>query len=423
MRWSVGRLRYGSVHAYVVSVWLCATVFAASGLCLLVANGARPAPSAAVALFFPSLGAWIVLQHPSNVIGWIFGLAGFTGSLTLFTVQYAQYGLVTAPGSVPGAILAGWLGYWLWVPAVGLVGTVCLLFPDGRLPSLRWWPVLVMVVGGLLSVASGMALRPWGVAVTGLYEGSVVGLAARATPFELPSYPGENPLAGGSLVFSDVLLGVGGALMLVGWFGSIAALLFRFRRGSRTQRQQLKILVFVLALLPAAHMVTLGGGGVSGTVTAFNVVLLAVAIAIAIVRHHLFDIDAVIRRTVTYSAVTVLLAGIYSLSVVTIAPVVRLTTGARDSEFVVAASTLAVAAAFNPVRRRLLELVSRHFQRTAYDANQIVERYGQRLRLDGDLHLLADELCWVVAGTMRPISLSLWMPSSRLPGWQEQRHG
>jgi hypothetical protein len=131
-KWSAGGMRSGSLRAGVLGGWLCATVFAVSGLLLLAANGARPAPSTAVALFFPSLGAWIVLRHPSNLIGWIFGLAGLAGSLALFTVQYAQYGLTTVPGSIPGAILAAAAEERLWIAdAYFLSIPTLLLFKDG----------------------------------------------------------------------------------------------------------------------------------------------------------------------------------------------------------------------------------------------------------------------------------------------------
>lgn len=174
----------------------------------------------------------------------------------------------------------------------------------------------------------------------------------------------------------------------------------------------MKILVLVVAFLPVIHLAAIRGGGVSSTVTAINVVMVATAITVAMLRDHLFDIDTVIRRTVTYTAVTALLAGVYLLGVVTLAPLAGLLTGGYDSDLVVVASTLAVAALFNPVRRRVHHLVSRHFQRSAYDPARILEDLTQRLRHDGELDLFAGELRSTVASVLQPAALSIWVPSS-----------
>lgn len=208
-----------AVRVVAVGGWLTASAFAVAGL-FLGQNGMSFVPSYAVALLFPTLGTLIIWQRPSNPIGWIFGVAGLAGSMSLFASQYAYYGSMLTRDPLVGVTAAGWLGAWLWVPAVGLVGTVFVLFPDGRLPSGRWWPVLGMIVAGLVAVASGMAIRPWQASIAGLYDGSLIGVAVRATPFESPAYPGDNPFAlGASLVLSDRLLGVGASLMLI-WVGS-----------------------------------------------------------------------------------------------------------------------------------------------------------------------------------------------------------
>lgn len=167
--------------------WALSSVLAMAGLGLLAVNGSAPPPSSVVALVFPTLGALIASRRPRNPIGWIFCLAGFFAVVTLFTTQYALYGLATRPLALPGAAVAAWVSSWAWVPAVGLVGTLCLLlFPDGRLPSPRWRPVLWVVLSGLALFGIGVALRPWDAPALAIEPtrgfSSALALALRMTP-------------------------------------------------------------------------------------------------------------------------------------------------------------------------------------------------------------------------------------------------
>jgi uncharacterized membrane protein YhaH (DUF805 family) len=285
---------------------------------------------------------------------------------------------------------------------VGLVGTLgLLLFPDGKLPNRHWWPVLAVTIIGLSIFCLGSAFLPWS---TGGRpdSGGLAGLALRLTPWELPRYPVDNPVKGPGAV---VLVVVGATLMVPAFLGSVAALLVRYRHARGPVRRQLKIVTYAVAGVAVVFVAT-GVRGVPSLVTTGSLVAIAVSITLAILRHHLFDIDLVINRTVVYGSLTTLLASVYAAGVVGLPAVLRLP---GENDLVVAGTTLAVAALFSPLRMRIQVFVDRRFYRARYDARRTVEEFTSRLRDEVDLDTLVGDLQRVVRDTLQPAIVRVWL--------------
>jgi hypothetical protein len=300
------------------------------------------------------------------------------------------YTLQTAPDALPGGPLAIWVNYWAWPLGAGLLLTfVPLLFPDGRLPSRRWRPVawlsivLVVTISGL----NGVTLWP------------LRGLTLLHPSDDPP------PLAG---VLNAAIL-----LLVVCGLASLLALGLRFRRSQGIERQQLKWLVYAAAMTLLVTITTQGFQRWRlGTILLFPVLAsVPVAAGIAILRYRLYDIDRLINRTLVYGLLTVLLAVIYAGIVLTLG---QLFGGLGDDppSWVVAGATLAVAALFQPARRRIQQGVDRRFNRRKYNMALTIEAFSARLRDEVDLDTLSAEVLAVVDQTMQPTTASLWLRPS-----------
>ena len=343
---------------------------------------------AAVAVAFALLGAVVATHRPANPIGWLFLAIGLSGAVGVVSNEYIHYTLATAPGALPGGTVAAWLSLWTWWPAYGLVPLVLLVFPDGRLPSPRWrWAAWL--------AGAGVALLTLGIAATTL--GDPVRFALSE---EEPGGP------------AGLILAVSVGAAAVSFLAGLASLALRWRRAWGNEREQLKWVAFAAGLALVANIVLqvlqLPGLGLAG------VVLVPVGAAVAILRYHLYDIDRIISRTLAYGLLTALLGLVYVAGVFVFGRL--LNPGGEDSTLAVAASTLAVAALFQPARRRIQELVDRRFNRRKYDAAKTVEDFSARLRNEIDLDTLSAELLAVVNQTMQPTGVSLWLrPSSQGP--------
>jgi hypothetical protein len=320
-------------------------------------------PIAVLALSFPIVGALIATHRPGNPLGWIFCAVGlFGGGLVTFGTMYGEYALRTAPGTVPGGPLAIWLGQWTWAPGGALLLTfVLLLFPDGHLPSRRWRPVAWLAGATLAMFTLGSAVHP-------------------EPLFNHPTI--ANPVgiqAARSLL--QVLPPLSQLCLLVVVVGSAASIVVRFRRARGLERQQLKWLAYAVVVATVALLLASrewAGWAVAEVVALVAGGFIPVAIGIAILRYRLFDIDRLISRTLVYGLLTALLAGVYATGVFVVGRLLDPATG--DSALAVAASTLAVAALFQPLRRRIQRLVDRRFNRSRYDAARTVEAFSGRLR-------------------------------------------
>jgi hypothetical protein len=340
---------------------------------------------------FSVVGAIIASRHPRNTIGWLFCSVGVTIGLNSFAGDYAEFWLASGFGTSSLGETAAWFSSWLWILLVYVpTGFLLLLFPDGRLPSPRWRPVA------------------WGVALG--TAGGVVGYALRAGP--LVDFPHiANPYGVDSPVVG--MLGVAGSIVAAGsMVASAVSLIVRLRRAGSVERQQIKWLAYggavMVATLGAGGLITLWSVPVSIVVMSVSLLGLPVFTGIAIVRHRLYDIDLIINRTLVYGALTAMLVLVYLGGVVFLQYVFRTLTGG-ESQLAIVASTLTIAALFNPLRRRIQTFIDHRFYRSKYDARKTLEAFSTKLRDETDLDALNDDLLGVVRETMQPTHLSLWL--------------
>jgi len=299
------------------------------------------------------------------------------------------------------------LTQWMWIPPVGLLGIyLILLFPDGKLPSRRWRP-LAWLSGAVMVLAS---------------------VVLTISPGPLPGHPGvRNPFGlEGHPVLAQALPGVV-ALLPVCILASAVSLIFRYRHSSGEVRQQIKWVAFAASLVGLLYLSTLvsgllfaleatsGSGGDTPLLIAIlqDAVLLSyagvpVAIGFAVLRYRLYDIDILINRTLVYAPLTAMLVLVYLGGVVSLQYALRALTG-QESQLAIVASTLAIAALFNPLRRRVQAFVDRRFYRRKYDAAKTLEYFSAKLRDETDLDALSAELEGVVRETMQPAHVSLWL--------------
>jgi hypothetical protein len=348
---------------------------------------------------FATVGALVASRWSKNAIGWIFCWLGLSFSLGTASEEYALYALVTEAGSLPGAQGMVWLTAWFGGPIVfALFALVFLLFPDGRLPSRRWRPVIWLeLVAVVCLVAFAFEPGPLG----------NLGLVRVTNPF-------------GMRGAADLL----GTLSWVGFYMTLAvavvggiSLVVRFRRARGVERQQIKWLAFsgvVFCAVFAAGPFLWALPKSPATTWIWPVLFLAgastipVAVGIAILRYRLYEIDVLINRTLVYGSLTVLLASAYVGGVVGLQAVFRALSG-QESTLAVVASTLAIAALFNPLRRRVQAFVDRRFYRRKYDAEQTLADFGVRLREETDIETLGSDVVRVVRETMQPTHVSLWL--------------
>jgi hypothetical protein len=389
------------------SLWALSVALAGFGLLFLFLNGSfgdlldeSLGIDAVFALAFPTVGAIIASRRPGNAVGWIFCAIGLCGGAEIFSVEYGIYALVTNPGSLAAGVIATWVGTWVWLPSVTLTITfLLLLFPHGRLLSPRWRPVAWLAAG--VTVAGGvlLALAPWDLLDAGI--------------------PARNPF--GIEGLRDIGVAVPIPIFMVGiptMLLSVASLVLRFRRSRGEERQQMKWFVYAGVLVVGALFVPLLVPGAASSLLQLLVMpTLPVAAGVAILRYRLYDIDRIINRTLVYGVLTVTLVLIYVGSVVGLQYVLRALTG-QESQLAVVASTLAIAALFNPLRRRLQSFIDRRFYRRKYDAAQVLADFGARLRDEVDLATLSDDMLTVVRETMQPARVSLWL---RPPGREVER--
>jgi hypothetical protein len=338
-----------------------------------------------LSLAFLTVGAFLGGRRPGNAVGWLLLGWGLVMAFSAFTGAYVERGLVRDPGSVPGSDWVAWAEAVVWHPAFALLAFLLLLFPDGRLPSRRWRPFAWFTAAAYLTLSVSAALSP----------GAVELYYPEAAP------PVNLPVAG----LADTVFGwlLPGQLLLLAV--AVVSLLLRLRRASGEERQQVKWFVYTVVtviLLFIAGILVFGAGVLFPL---FG--LIPVSVAVAVFKYRLYEIDRLINRTLVYGLLTALLVGVYAGLVFLLGRLLDPATG--DSALAVAASTLAVAALFQPARRRVQALVDRRFNRGRYDAAQTVERFSGRLRDHIDLDTLSAELLAVVDQTVQPATASLWL--------------
>jgi hypothetical protein len=358
-----------------------------------------------------TVGAVVASRRPGHRVGWLLLALGLALMVAGLAFSYTRYGLVARPGAVPAAdYLAGFANGAVFL-YLSLAGWVLLLTPTGRLPSPRWrWWARLQLAAVVLAFLSS-ALDP-----TPLYPehpeiGNPLGVAA---------------LASGPLT---VAFPVGALVLLVGLPVGAVSLLLRFRRARGLERLQLRWLAVGAALAAVALVVSLtalvvekSDGVVFQAALGISVMVLPLATGAAVLRYRLYDLDRIVSRTLAYGLLTVLLGGGYAVVVLGLGQLLG-----RDSSLVVAAATLAVAAVFQPARRRIQRVVDRRFNRRRHDAVRTIATFSARLRDQVDLATLSGELLAVVDQTMQPTRASLWLrpqgPSTAVGGSAQQLAG
>ena len=339
-----------------------------------------------------AVGVVLASRRPRHPVGWLLlGMAlSITSGSTLY--GYRAYGLIVRPGSLPAAgYLAGLADGFviLWLSCVGFV---LLLTPTGTLPSPRWrWWARISAAGAAAFV-----------------------LASAFNPQPMyPEFPDiTSPIGVGALGSGPLsaVIPLGGVIVLAGLVAGAASLVGRYRRARGVERLQLRWLALAAALAAVALAIALaalvgnadsnlfqGALGICGA-------LLPLATGAAILRYRLYDLDRIISRAVSYALLTLLLGGGYAAIVLGLGQLLG-----RSSSLLVAVATLAVAAAFQPARRRVQRAVDQRFNRRRYDAARTIERFSARLREEVDLDTLSAELLAVVRQTMQPTRAGLWL--------------
>jgi hypothetical protein len=350
-----------------------------------------------LAVGWGGVGLVVAWRQPRNPMGWILlGGALFidlNNDASLYTALAYRFGyhLPLAPVAL--------LLQPSWAPAIVLLGLAVLLFPDGRVPSPRWRPVLMIYL-----------------AISALWAAGAVGLTVSA------------------IVAHDVRVDSGGNLLVIdhptggaAWWGLVQDLFFvqlgvfllaslggqvlSYRRSSGERRQQLKWLLSgaAIALAGLALSISLGSDthgilGILADIGFAGVVALPVSLGVGILKYRLFDIDRLISRTLAYAVVTGFLVGVYAGLVLLATRVLPF-----SSPVAVAGSTLVAVALFNPLRRRVQRVVDRRFNRARYDAELTVAAFAARLKDAVDLDAVRDDLADVVHGALEPAHVSVWM--------------
>ena len=358
------------VRTLTTAVWVAVLVLLASAATLALKWGDADAAGVAFAvelglfmLGFTVLGVLVARREPHNAVGWLFCAVPIGVLAGTVSGMYAESGL-------RGDTVVGWFSTWTWLTALLAYALfVPLLFPDGRLPGRRW---------RLVGWADGVALL--GVFVAAALDIDLLGVI----------------FVVGSIALVPV---------------SLASVVVRYRRAGSTQRLQLRWCVFaVCAGFAGFILVSLLASVVEWVqfLYVFVYALLPMAVGVAMLRYRLYEIDVIIRRTLTYACLVAALAAVYLGGVALAGALLRQLTGS-SSVLAVTLSTLVVALAFQPLRRRIQRAVDHRFARARYDANQAVDAFSGRLREQIDLDALSAELVAVVRRTVQPSQTTLWL--------------
>ncbi len=356
-------------------------------------------------LAFPLVGALIASRRHRNPIGWICLAVGLLWMLIAMIDSYSYYGLAR-PGSVPFPMGIYALSEWLWVPAVGLVGTyLLLLFPDGRLPSRRWRP-LGWLSGAVIVLLSAAVL---------LAPGPLESLEGVRNPFGLEEHPW---ITTAGYIFLPLF-----PLCIL---ASVVSLVSRYRRSGGEEREQIKWIAFAASFVGLMYLVAMVASAMFPSEESWfapgsplwldllsyaalaSFTAIPIAVGFAVLKYRLYNIDLLINRTLVYGSLTAMLVALYFGSIVMLQRLFVVLTGERTTLAVVA-STLVIAALFNPLRRRIQSFIDRRFYRSKYDARKTLEAFSAKLREETDLEALNAELVGVVRETMQPAHVSLWL--------------
>ena len=350
--------RIGPRAAALLARSVCAfsLALAGAGLLLLAANRIylgvpvfeEWVEDTVIAVGFSTMGAVIAHRFPSrNPIGWLFCALGLVAAVLLFCGEYAVYAMVAGPWWLPGGEAAAWIVTWLWVVHSGLFAFLGLLFPDGRLPTVRWryfaWAVVVVMVFGTVTAAFS--------------PGSIDSLSLISNPLGIEGAPNlHGPVE--VVVF---------ALTLV----AASSVLVRLHRADGVERQQIKWFAYSASVLAVGALISWVISDaidawwlrweIGFVVTIAGLAGLPVALGIAILKYRLHEIDLIVNRALVYATLTAVLAGIFEITLVTVQHVLLVFTHVEDSRFAYFATAMVMASLFEPLKRRIDAIVEGFF--------------------------------------------------------------
>jgi hypothetical protein len=370
-----------------IAAWSTYAVTVA-GLVVFAAGGESTGPASWLAALvavssYSIVGAVVVTRDPRNTLGWLFCAAPCCISVAGAATVYVEHGGSDWPAR-PAVALVSDLG---WMLGIGVpVVSFGLLVPDGRLPSRRWRPAAGLACLAIALVCAGTLLAAG----------------------EIDTYGITNPIG---IAHAAALTMVAGLLVPPLMVIGVAAAVTRFRHGTTIERQQLKWIVVSLAAMFAIGLVS---DVLPEAVFFLSWTLLPLGVGVAILRHQLYDIDVIIRRTAGYSALLAALAAVYLGGIVAIGWLLRNVSG-QSSVLAVTLSTIAVAATFHPLRTRIQRAVDRRFYRRRYDAEKTLDGFTSRLRDEIDLEALSAEVVAVVNEALQPDGVNLWLRLVTMP--------
>jgi hypothetical protein len=336
---------------------------------------------------FSVVGAVIATRRPENRVGWLMLIGGGINAFAQGAQQYAIWGLVRHPGSLAGADVASWLTTFLWTPSITTLILVLIYFPTGRLPSRRWRWLPVVAVTFTTAIVLATAVDLWG---------------RRGPELLVPNADELNS------TFAAHVIAVLWPFVPVCAIGGMVSIAIRWRRSHGIERQQLKWIVLAGAvsgpMIPVADFVRPSSNAYTVVQLLNSPAWCGIAIALAVLRYRLFDIDRIVSRTVAYGLVTGVVVGVYVGLVALIESVLGF-----SSAVAVAASTLAAAALFQPLRQRVQRAIDHRFDRAAYDARRTAEAFAQRLRDEVDVERIHADLVTTIDTSIAPASISLWV--------------
>lgn len=358
--------------------------------------------SLATPVVFAVLAALILSRQPRNTIGWLLMVP-----VCVFVVGgplegYIEHLAPSSPAPTVPLLLMVWFSNWGWLLLIFPLLLILLLFPNGRPPTPRWrWVGVAAIVWASLFVL----------------------IATFSQQLTTPDLVLDNPIGvlRGDTIELLAVVWVAGLLALV--VVCSAALFVRYRRTNETEREQIKWLLYACALFLVVYLGgTVSGLGGSSSIGGYiwqaffglSLMTIPAAIGIAILRYRLYEIDLIINRTLAYGSLTATLVAVYFGGIVVLQRLFVVLTGER-STLAVVASTLLIAALFNPLRRRIQSFVDRRFYRRKYDAAKTLVALGSRLREETDLDALSNDVVGVARGTMQPEHVSLWLRSDPEP--------
>jgi hypothetical protein len=362
-------------------------------------------------IVFGVIGALIVSRQPRNTIGWLLMVMHLSIAILAAIIGFGEQPAASPAQPTPADFIIAWLNSWTWWLLIGPLLLIPVLFPTGRPPSPRWRWVIV-------SLASCFLL--------------FLTLVTFSETFEFRVAPLRNPIGFIPQPILDLLLFAFLPFLLLNVGLCVAAIFVRYRRAQLLERQQIKWLLWACALFAIVYIGSSFGNSeeVGPRTLLFDLAILGIpiSIGIAILRHRLWDIDLLIRRTVIYTVLTGLLALTYLGSVVVLQNIFSRFTGQQQSTLGIVISTLIIAALFVPLQRRVQAIIDQRFYRRKYNASRLLDAFGATLRDDagGDLQVLVRRLLAAVEESLEPEHASLWLraqagATSDSPAWPSNR--